>query len=435
MKLRSFPKASGYGTHRILEPAETFRRVRSLMTQFGVTRLADLTGLDRLGIPTYSATVPRTRDVISVYNGKGTTKIAAKVGAFMEAIERSVAMSPGNEVIYGTYAEMARKLPTLDPEATGIELSSAYAGKPRLGWMRGFDLLYEEDVLVPAELAAYNALGRYGDRCFHVSSTNGLASGNVAEEAICHALCEIIERDSWTMAELVAQWLPLARQEGRARAAIREGTARDDARYPTISFTGVGGVVRRLLDRYRDAGLKLFVRDITSELGIPTVIAVIVEEVSVAGGMPLAHLGLGCHPDADIAVTRALTEAAQSRVVDIQGIREDLAHPDQPTNPYLTHTKRSERLDPTHWLYRTSDTIRHYRDLPSYKHEDILEDITLMLDRLRADGIDRVVAVNLSTPATGVAVVRVIAPGVESFAADRRQIGWRASRHWMRHAG
>ena len=53
----------------------------------GVTRLANITGLDRVGIPVYAAVVPKSDGIISVYNGKGRRPIDAKVGALMEAID------------------------------------------------------------------------------------------------------------------------------------------------------------------------------------------------------------------------------------------------------------------------------------------------------------------------------------------------------------
>ena len=66
-----------------------------------------------------------------------------------------------------------------------------------LDFLPGFDLLTNETVLVPAQLA----LSKYStkppvDLPISFSHTNGIASGNVSEEIICHALCEVIERDA-----------------------------------------------------------------------------------------------------------------------------------------------------------------------------------------------------------------------------------------------
>ena len=59
------------GIERTVPAAETIKRVAQAAESLGVTRLADITGLDRIGIPVYSSVVPRSDDVLSVYNGKG----------------------------------------------------------------------------------------------------------------------------------------------------------------------------------------------------------------------------------------------------------------------------------------------------------------------------------------------------------------------------
>ncbi len=87
--LRPSPKYASHGVVRTISPAETIRRVAPLMPIVGVTRVADVTGLDRVGIPNFTTVRPRERgEGISYYNGKGSTRLAAKAGAMMEAIER-----------------------------------------------------------------------------------------------------------------------------------------------------------------------------------------------------------------------------------------------------------------------------------------------------------------------------------------------------------
>ena len=70
---------------------QTWLAIRPHLRRIGITRLANITGLDRVGIPAYSAVVPRSQDILSVYNGKGVSDLAAKVSAAMEALERVVA--------------------------------------------------------------------------------------------------------------------------------------------------------------------------------------------------------------------------------------------------------------------------------------------------------------------------------------------------------
>src|SRR6185295_19886866 len=74
-----------------------------------------------------------------------------------------------------------------------------------MDFLPGYDLIQKGQILIPAPLALF----RYTPvppaiNPFAYHHTNGLASGNVMEEAICHSLCEVIERDAISMAQLKA---------------------------------------------------------------------------------------------------------------------------------------------------------------------------------------------------------------------------------------
>ena len=78
------------GTRRCREPARTLELIAPLLGRFGITRLADITGLDFLGVPVAQAVRPGAATV-TVSQGKGATRAAAMVSAAMEAIELSCA--------------------------------------------------------------------------------------------------------------------------------------------------------------------------------------------------------------------------------------------------------------------------------------------------------------------------------------------------------
>ena len=76
-------------TQRTVSPEETLARVEKLLPAAGITRVADITNLDRIGIPVFSSIRPTAGlGAVSVYNGKGATPAEAKVSAMMEGIER-----------------------------------------------------------------------------------------------------------------------------------------------------------------------------------------------------------------------------------------------------------------------------------------------------------------------------------------------------------
>ena len=74
------------GTHRSIDPAETVRRIKPFMADFGITRVANVTGLDWVGIPVVTVSRPNSRS-LSVSQGKGLTLDAAIASGIMEAIE------------------------------------------------------------------------------------------------------------------------------------------------------------------------------------------------------------------------------------------------------------------------------------------------------------------------------------------------------------
>src|SRR5438876_10443588 len=82
----SVPKGFRGGTDRTVSPGETVERIRPFMPAMGITRIANVTGLDCIGIPVVMVCRPNSRS-IAVSQGKGTTLIAAKASGVMESIE------------------------------------------------------------------------------------------------------------------------------------------------------------------------------------------------------------------------------------------------------------------------------------------------------------------------------------------------------------
>jgi ribosomal protein S12 methylthiotransferase accessory factor len=196
-------------------------------------------------------------------------------------------------------------------------------------------------------------------------------------------------------------------------------------------LSGASDPFSELLLKYERAGVRPVVRDITSALGICCAIATVTDD-SIPD-FPQAHSGMGAHPNARIAVVRALTEVAQSRLVDIQAVREDLSPSGAVVGPEARHLQRITCIDRRRWLLQESGPWRTLPEMPSVEQDDIADDIRLILDRLAAHGIERVIAVDFTTPG-GFAVVRVLVPGLEFWAMDQGRIGTRATEFWRKHA-
>jgi ribosomal protein S12 methylthiotransferase accessory factor len=142
-------------------------------------------------------------------------------------------------------------------------------------------------------------------------------------------------------------------------------------------------------------------------------------------------MGIGAHPDLRVAASRALTEAAQSRCGDIQGVREDLEQADGTS--VSGHTRRVAFIDRRRWILGRSTSLQPWRDVPDCRHKDIVDDIRLILARLRAAGIQQAVMVDFSPPDSGVVVLRAVIPGLETWVVDHGRLGERAASQ-VRHA-
>jgi ribosomal protein S12 methylthiotransferase accessory factor len=390
------------------------------MRAIGVTRLADVTGLDCVGIPVWAAVRPSASEAsISVQNGKGPTRMHAKAGAMMEAIEHYCCEKPAQQPQYGSYRSLRRRVNVVSPQSLILHIESGYTENLKLEWLEGTDLVSDKQIWVPA-CAVLKPHPR--DRTTHIfrGSTNGLASGNTIEEAVCHGMAEVIERDSWTLAIIQGMLQPRIRKLAAAvrngapcePAAIRETTPEGQL-FPIIDLNSLPEPAFDLAERFKAAGIRLVIREITSDLGIPTFVAAAWD--TPATGPVHFHSGFGAHPDARVAVTRAITELAQSRLTIFQGVREDI---DKVAKLDGTVDKPAQSL----WL--ADGPTKSFQFVPTYRNNDILDDINVMLDRLQAAGLKQVIVVNLTKTAVGFPVLKVLVPGLEHWSARHFDPDW-----------
>ena len=276
-----------------------------------MTRLADITDMDVLRIPNYSAVVPGTEDYIWVYSGKGPTKGHAMASAIMESIERYSSLPSGGprKFVRSSYAELSKTHKVLHPDRIVEPMRFEYRDDMLMDWLSGHDLVAREQIMVPASIALF----RYTPQPpavnpFAYFHTNGLASGNVMEEAVCHALCEVVERDAMSLAELRASAIPFhilrTVLHSLNSAGIRvppipaEKFVDDPGVFPDVDISGIEfDPVNKLVEKFGSAGISLTVKDITSDIGIPTFNASSVEWVTHDYGY-LAE-GHGTHPDSE----------------------------------------------------------------------------------------------------------------------------------------
>ncbi len=425
MQLRTCaPKARGSWT-RELDSEGTLARIRPHFLRAGITRIADITGLDRIGIPVFSAVCPRSNDTLSVYNGKGATPTDARTSAAMEAIERFSAGLPRHPSLIASYAELEEAgIPAVSPRDYNLTLSRHYRDGLPISWLAAWDMLRREEVLVPHCSVIYGP-SYHEPPAFEIATTNGLASGNSLEEALCHGLCELVERDAMTLATLISGQLPRALEQTQGPspelALLRNLN-------PHVDMETLPDCAMELIDRFRAADLSIRLVCIGSDLGLPTFLAQVAEDLGPT--LSSRHWGFGCHPDAGVAVTRAITECAQSRAVDIQAVREDISLSTEEVSRHRIHVQRAVAGDLDSWSWKPTSCLTDWSTIPSFRSGDVVQDLDFILDRLVAAGIDSVLAVDLSPPQIPVSVVRTIVPALESYAVDRCKLGPRATQAW-----
>lgn len=428
LDLQSRKKWTKSGTSRVKPVEQTLREVLPLTEKIGVTRLADITDMDILKIPNYSAVLPGTEDYIWVYSGKGLTKHHAQASALMESIERYCSLPSGapKNMIQGSYDDLSKKFNVLHPSSVVEPMTFQYTEDMVMDFLPGFDLMNKEFLLVPAPIALFKYSARQpAINPFAYHHTNGLASGNVMEEAICHSLCEVIERDAISMAQLKASAVHFHILKTVEHSLNSNGyyvtpiTATDyvddNSIFPDVEIHDIEfEPITRLGKKFQKANIPLIIKNVTSEIGISTFNAASIEWITHDYGYLVE--GHGTHPDARIALLRAITEVSQSRAANIQGARDDLRK-----IPYGENNTDDQRS----WQFMKSRDMIRFSDIKSFINEDILDDIKLILTKLDENDLNQVIVVNLTNPSVGIPVVRTIVPGLEMYKITKSVIGRR----------
>lgn len=280
------------GTHRVRHPDATWDIIAPKLGRFGITRIADVTGLDSLRVPVAMAVRPEAK-TLSVAQGKGRTYGLARVSAAMESIE----------LWHAEYAEIRlshRGVPSRECELpyrieSLADPGSLVTSATPVDWVSAVGLVSGATIPVPASVVFYTQDSAQSWRPPGLGwSSNGLASGNSRLEACLHGLYEVIERD--------------------AVSAGRHVAAR-----PLDPASVTDAECAELIARIRHVGVRLDLEVIDNRFGVPCFGAMVWSQ-----DFAVACRGWGAHSSPGVALSRAVTEAAQSRLTAIVGSRDDL---------------------------------------------------------------------------------------------------------------
>jgi bacteriocin biosynthesis cyclodehydratase domain-containing protein len=329
--------------------------------------------------------------------GKGSTAEQAEASALMEGIERysgifqgdeiratrrftdfapGDAISP-NDILLFSDAQYQQGAETPDEPGETQAPPVGLGPSARVEWSPVWSLRDGRFKYIPTTLLYFFYSGPAAFR----ADSNGCAAGNTIEEAIVQGFLELVERDAYAI-----WWY------NRSQRAAVDLSQFDDS------------YVRDLHAQLADAGRKLWVLEVTSDLGVPTYVAIL---HWMQNGQENIEFGSGAHFDKRIALLRTLTELNQFLSIGLMGGGSgEKSSLDGVTPlrlqeyPFLTPSSRPIMLPGSDTQARALDNTR--------------DQVLACVDLARRAGLDFLV-LNQTRPDVEVPVVRVIVPGLRHF--------------------
>ena len=355
-----------------------FGRALAASRLCGVTRLADITGLDRLGLPVWQAVRPAGR-ALSVHQGKGASHLGAKIGALCEAIESHCAENAPADGPLCRFADLApsERAPEMSDFARSRD-DPPDAADP-VQWCLGTELATGRAHHLPHHFVSLDYTSGLPSRFERTSG--GLGAGPGEADALRTALFEAIERDA------LGEWRRLRPAEQGATSLALD----------SIRFGWFG----EWRERFAALDVKLDVFRVPSIVGVPVFTCVIGgrEEFGTAYRR---FSGAAAHAEPEIALFKALAEAIQSRLTLIAGVRDDIL-----PSYYARPPAKAAGL-PSNGACLWDET------------EPGPADLETIVERLAGLGYRQVVTKRLDQGLDGVAVTKVFVPGLGSLRRTRR---------------
>lgn len=371
------------GTLRYKKPKETLDWLTPLLPKLGITRIANITGLDHINIAVATCMRPNSKH-LSVSQGKGASLDLAKISAVMESIEGYHAENPPEIYFTGAYNELKNQHTLISPACFDrAKLSKTNLDALPFSWTKAYDLTTKESCYIPHILTCLNSSKpQPAYACLNVSS-NGLAAGNTFDEALCHALYEVVERDA------LFRWQKITPEE-------RKQTQLDIS---TIDSP----IIKPLIEKILKAKLSLKIWETTSSIQVPAYHCAI-DDPNIIRGLGL-FTGTGAHLSKDVAISRAVTESVQSRLTLITGNRDDI---------FPNYYQRFDSDKLAERDFKIEQGVRSYKNclMPSFK-ASFAENINQVKKTLAENGYTQILVVNHTKSDLQVPVAQVFINGLQ----------------------
>ncbi|WP_114948536.1 YcaO-like family protein [Microvirga calopogonii] len=356
------------------------------LKEFGITRIADLTGLDIVGIPVYAAIRPNSRS-LSVCQGKGLLHEVAKVSAIMEALEQAMAERAEDLIAVQATKPQMRQYgwECFDPEDSSDASNVSPMGEAERSWVPSISFTSGRTVLLPYEVVGLDFREpNPWDASTYRMNTIGLGAGRSLVQAVTHAALEVLERDATAFTDM----LGIHPRFARVLSYHRGQSAELDA----------------AVQKVQRAGLDYVFIQHNADFDLPVIGTFVRDSGNVHNSR--VYAGFACRPCAHDAALAALLEAVQSRAAQIAGSREDLSDQDFGGGGAWPQTDRMpaatlHALDLHHGSCRTS----------------ALNKLRSAINAILSVGADDIFIAPLGGPGE-VRTVRVVAPGLGAASRD-----------------
>lgn len=404
------------GGWRVLTPKQALAKLEPIISPIsGIVSQITLTSPAE-GLHVYSASQGQRMAIDPRQNrslgkpggaaGKGLSQEQAKISCLAEAVERYSAQWTGTEPrIQASRAELGDLAPHphsflefaeeqyqnrehLNKTAAIIErVPVRFDENATIDWSAAWSLRDHEPRWLPSRFCYYEYHGDVdGDHEFCWADSNGCATGGSIEEAILQGFLELVERDAisvWWYNQYVPQRVSLA--------------GLDDE------------YVGKMQAYYKQIGRQVWILDVTTDLGIPVMIAV----SSLEDGSRVLS-GFGAHLDGRVAALRALTELNQILLLDA-GVeaapKSDVAAGTMEDS--LIHWLSNETLDGHPYLVGRGPE-KPVSELPESRFDTIDRAVQFCVDRVAEHGMDTIV-LDLGRSDLPLSCVRVVVPGLRHF--------------------
>lgn len=362
---------------KILPPEETTRRLKEKLQELNLEILDRTVRIDkgRLDIPVFFSYCGKDAEELTGTKkqmGKGATAEQAEASAVMELAERfsffSFASSPENFTV-ARFDEIGKDaLPfesiakSVHDESSDLKVSRKIFENLPLKWTKAYNLTNQRELMIPF------------DWFYAINAFNGPSAGNCIEEALSQGICEIVERHTSSIVSHNRHVCP----------AIDPASATDP-------------MVIEMLQKYRNAGIHIYLNDFSLGLGIPTVGALAYDPSTFPEKSEIVWTA-GTTPDPEKALSRALTEVAQ--------LAGDF---NSETNYVASGLPKFTRIDDAAFVTHPEQTIQ-ISDLPDLSSDNIKVEVENLVAELAARNL-QVIVINTTHPLLNVPAFYTIVPG------------------------